>query len=166
MNSLTDETMPTVFPLIIPILEQQALLQSQTIREGYKFWWYRLDDAKFIYLLTQHAQWSRTLKPFLLCGCNKGEEIGNDNHICSIVSDNYQLKLYIKSNKQLEKKKFNAAYDKDSHQVWVSKYNRGVSHVGIHPTFLPRCNIRCDVFHISCAIGNRLLSYLQGFAFR
>lgn len=50
--------------------------------------------------------------------------------------------------------------------MWVSKYNRGISHVGIHPTLLPRSNIRCDVFHMACAIGKRLMPYLQGFALR
>ena len=71
MNSLTDETTATDFPHIIPILEQQAIIQPQVIRDGCTFWWYRLDDAKSIYLLTQHAQWSQTLKPFLLCDCDK-----------------------------------------------------------------------------------------------
>ena len=90
MNSLTNKRIETIYPLIIPIFKQQALLWSQTIREGCKFWWYRLNDAKFIYLLTQHAQWSRTLNPFLLCDCNKGEGVGNDNHICFMVSDDDQ----------------------------------------------------------------------------
>ena len=32
MNSLTNETMEIIYPLIIPIFEQQALLRSHTIR--------------------------------------------------------------------------------------------------------------------------------------
>ena len=49
MYSLTDETMTTVLSLIIPILEQQALLRSQVIRDGCTFQWYRLDDETFTY---------------------------------------------------------------------------------------------------------------------
>ena len=51
----------------------------------------------FIYLLTQHAQWSQTSKPFLLCLCDKGKGVGVDNYIYWLISDQEQVKLYNKS---------------------------------------------------------------------
>ena len=41
-----------------------------------------------------------------------------------------------------------------------------MSHVGVHPSLLPRSSIRPDVFHLGCAIGKGLITYLRSFAVR
>ena len=65
------------------------------------------------------------------------------------------------------KNKFNPKYDEDDHYLWVSKSNRGVSHVGIHLSLLLPCrSIRCNVFHLGFAIGKQLMKYLQTFSLR
>ena len=56
MNSLTDETVATIFPIIIPIFEEQLQLQSEIIRPVCCFYFFQMHDAKLIYLLCQHAQ--------------------------------------------------------------------------------------------------------------
>jgi len=33
---------------------------------------YKCDDAKFLYVLTQHSQWTRIHYPFLHCSCKRG----------------------------------------------------------------------------------------------
>ena len=52
-------------------------------------------------------------------------------------------------------------YDRQKHRTWVSNHNKGVSHMGIHPTLLPRSSIIYDIFYMGCAIGRRLIQYLQ-----
>jgi len=59
-----------------------------------------MHDAKFVYTLTQHAGWASSKSPYLLCGCNKGEAVGDDKHVCKLLSDTEQLVLYEQSEKQ------------------------------------------------------------------
>ena len=59
-----------------------------------------MHDAKFAYTLTQHGGWSSSKSPYLLCGCNKGEAIGNKVHVCKLVTDTEQLLLYDVSEKK------------------------------------------------------------------
>ena len=80
--------------------------------------------------------------------------------------DKEQLTLYKKSNKKWLSKQMDTKYDHQKHRTWVSNHNKGVSHMGIHPTLLPRSSIRCDIFHMGCAIGRRLIQYLQTFSLR
>ena len=88
MNSLIGESRETLLPLLIPIYKEQQLLQSKaSICEGCSFSYYQMHDAKFVYTLTQHAGWAALKSPYLLCGCNKGEGVGNDKHICKLISD-------------------------------------------------------------------------------
>ena len=83
-----------------------------------------------------------------------------------MIPDKDLLKLYNKSKKTMGQEKFNPNYDSDDHCLWVSQYNRGVSHVGIKLSLLPHSNIKCNVFHYGCTIGKRLMNYLQGFLLR
>ena len=89
MNSFTRETCDTLFSLLIPIYkeQQQLRLKAASIRDGCSFKFYQMHDAKFVYTLTEHTGWGSTNSPYLLCGCNKGEGIGNDKHACTLISD-------------------------------------------------------------------------------
>ena len=170
MNSLTGESRETLFPLLIPIYKQQQLLRSKVaIRDGCHFFYYQMHDAKFSYTLTSHAGWASSKSPFLLCDCNKGEAVGNKEHVCHLVTDTEQLELYNKSaakwatisttttDKKIQKK------EKEKHRKWLSRHNKGISHFGLHPSLLPLSVIRCDVFHLGCSIGRRLIDYLRMF---
>ena len=77
-----------------------------------------------------------------------------------------KIKQYNKSKRQWDKKKFNPKYDEDDHRLWVLKSNMGVYHAVIHPSLLPRSNIRCDIFHFGRAIRKKLMSHLQAFSLR
>ena len=61
-----------------------------------------MHDAKFAYTLTAHAGWSSLKSPFLLCGCNRGEGVGNKKHECKLITDKEQLLLYDASAKYWE----------------------------------------------------------------
>ena len=77
---------------------------SRSIIDGCCFYFYQMHDAKLIYLLIQHAQWSRNMKAFLLCDCNKRDGVINDEYTCVIVLDKEQLLLYKKSENRWMKK--------------------------------------------------------------
>ena len=59
-----------------------------------------MHDAKFAYTLTAHAGWGSANSPYLLCGCNKGQGVGNDEHVCTLISDKEQLLLYERAEQQ------------------------------------------------------------------
>ena len=56
-------------------------------------------------------------------------------------------------------------YEYFDHMNWVytDKSQKGVSHFGIHPSYLPCELLRLDVIHLRCAITCRLLSNLCNF---
>ena len=139
MQSITDESRATISPLVMDIYKQQQTLRaaSTITRNGCTFCYYQVHDAKLIYMLCQHAQWSRILKPFLLCKCNRGEGARNKNHVCSIVLDAEQLILYNKSEAKWNKNKSSPNYTEEVHQLWVVEKNYGISKQGIHPNLLP-----------------------------
>ena len=111
-------------------------------------------------------QWSRILKPFLLCKYDRGQAARNKNHVCSIILDVEQLILYNKSEVKWNKTKSDPNYTEEVHRLWAAEKNCGVSNQGIHPTLLPRSTIRPDVFYLGCAIGKRLLEYLRTFSLK
>lgn len=47
------------------------------------------------------------------------------------------------------------------HHKWMSRSNRGVLHVGLHPTLLPLSVIQLDVFHMECLMGKRLMIWIR-----
>ena len=171
MNSLTGESRETLFPILIPIYKQQQILRSNvSIRDGCQFFYYQMHVAKFSYTLTSHAGWGASKSPFLLCDCNKGEAVGNKEHVCHMITDTEQLEFYEKSAAEwattstntIDKKQ--QIKEKEKHRKWVSRHNKGISHCGIHPSLLPLSIIRCDVFHMGCSIGRRLIDYLRMFS--
>ena len=121
------------------IYKQQQILRaaSTTTRDGYTFCYYQVHNAKLIYMICQHAQWSQILKPLFLCKCNRGQAARNKNHVCSIISDAEQVILYNKSEARWNKKKSDPNYTEKVHRLWVAEKNCGVSNQGIHPTLLP-----------------------------
>lgn len=86
--------------------------------------------------------------------------INNESHVCNIISESKRLKYYNKSlSCWIMKKKSN--YNDSHHHEWISIYNKGISNLEIHPMLLPTNMICFDVLHLSCALGKRLISYLQ-----
>ena len=107
--------------------KQQQILRaaSTTTLAGCTSSYYQIHDAKLICLLTQHAQWSRNKKPFLLCKCDKGEGARNKDHICSLVSDTEQVLLYNKAETKWNKNKMNPKYTEEEHHLWIAENNDG-----------------------------------------
>ena len=48
---------------------------------------------------------------------------------------------------------------------WIEKSNKGITHFGLDPHFLPLSSIRFDVFHLWSSITRHLLSRLRAFIF-
>ena len=45
--------------------------------------------------MTQHSLWSRKNYPFLLCKCNRGNGVVDENYVCEIIDHDDQLKYLI-----------------------------------------------------------------------
>ena len=58
-----------------------------------------MHDAKMLYLITQHSSWARKNHPFLLCKCNRGNGVVDENHVCEIIDHDNQLKYFDRSKK-------------------------------------------------------------------
>ena len=101
--------------------------------------------------------------PFLLCKCNRGSGVVDENHVCEIIDHDNQLKYFDRSKKRWERRKSNnkkeskEIYTIKDHADWVDNNNFGVSHFGLSPLLLKRENIRFDVFHLCVAITKRLM---------
>ena len=52
-------------------------------------------------------------------------------------------------------------YTKDLHRDWCDENNSGVTHFGFHPMYLPRDNIRFDIFHLRSALTRKLMENLR-----
>ena len=117
---------------------------------------YDLHDGKMLYLLTQHSLFNCKFHPFLLCKCQRGEGvIDNENHECKIISHEDQIHYYNRSMRRWKNKRKRLGPHEScnikNHMDWMDEKNIGISHYGIHPDQLRRDNIRFDVFFICVA---------------
>ena len=157
------ESVRTMLPAVQTYFEEKRVVRNSTERNKYCF--YDLHDDKMLYLLTQHAQWSRNQNPFLLCKCSKGQGVStNRNHVCTKISHEEQISLYDCSKQRWDgKRRRDPKYTLKKHLDWIDSSNHGVSHFGLHPDLLPRDGIRFDTFHMKCAITRKLMGYLRKF---
>ena len=114
--------------------------------------------------MTQHSTWARKHYPFLLCKCNRGVGVVDENHECQIIDHDIQLKYFDRSKTRWERKKSkDNNYTTKDHADWIDNNNFGISHFGLSPLLLKRENIRFDVFHLCVAITKRLMNYTREF---
>ena len=103
-------------------------------------------------MLIQHSLFNCRYNPFLLCTCNRGKGVKNENHVCRIIKHDDQIRYWDRSKKiRLDKKKHllqGEKYEYFDHIDWIDCNNHGVLHFGLHPSLLPRDNIRFDVLHL------------------
>ena len=120
---------------------ERALREFKNImykKEGFggkKVYTYDIHDEKMLYMLTQHVLYNRKFHPFLLCKCMRRAGVENNGrHVCRILTNAEQVRLYNRSKKQYEQKSaHHQDYNSKNHLDWVDKHNFGVSHFGIHP---------------------------------
>ena len=157
------ESVRTMLPAVRSYFEEKRVVRNSTERNRYSF--YDLHDGKMLYLLTQHAQWSRKQNPFLLCKCSKGQGVSaNRNHVCTKIPHEEEITLYDRSKQRWDgKRRRDPKYTLKKHLDWIDSSNHGVSHFGLHPDLLPRHGIRFDTFHMKCAITRKLMGYLRKF---
>ena len=94
---VADEKLENVIPAIESIYEEKSRLRanSKSIVDGCNFNFYDMHDGKRLYLMTQNSLWSRKNYPFLLCKCNRGNGVVDENHVCQIIDHDDQLKYLI-----------------------------------------------------------------------
>ena len=113
------------------------------------------------YLLIQHSLFTRKRNPFLLCTCNFGAGVANANHECKMLIYDEQIQIWEQSLKRWNlKRERDREYNFFQHMDFVDKKNKGVTHFGLHPNVLPRESIVFDVFHLQCAVTQRLMANL------
>ena len=130
--------------------------------------YYNMHDGKMLYALIGHSLFNRKFNPFLLCTCNCGAGVVNENHICQILLHNEQVQLFDCSlRKWINQRKriinTEETYEYFDHMDWVDVNNNGLSHFGLHPDLLPQDSIRFDVFHMRCAITRSMMNSLRKF---
>ena len=116
--------------------------QAETSNENLNYTFYKLYDGKMLYLLTQHLLHNRTNKPFLLCGCGRGDSVVDKDHECKPFTEEEQIFRWGRSLRRWNHKqkiiKKKEEYQYFDHMKWVDEMNLGISHFGIHPKNLPR----------------------------
>ena len=119
-----------------------------------------------LYLLTQHSLFNCKHFPFLLCTCDRGEGVINEDHECKFVSHTEQIDYWERSLRRWNNKRKKVGemnYHYFDHMQWIDNNNFGISHFGFHPNLLNRDSIRFDVLHLRCSITRRLMTNLQYF---
>ena len=165
-----DEKAQNIFLAIYGIFVDKEEMRSKNKHEDlYQYKFYELHDGKMLYMLCQHSLFNRKNFPFLLCSCRRGDGVNNENHKCEIITHKKQIILWERSSRRWKDKrkrlKQDEKYEYFDHMNWVdtNMAQKGVSHFGIHPRYLPRESLRFDVFHLRCAITRRLMSFLWKF---
>ena len=153
-----------MFPVVSPIFTEQMNI-SKTEENDPKIH-YAMHDGKMIYALAQLSQYSRKHHPFLLCKCKHGEGVNNANNVCTLLTEEENLKYYDRSKKRFNSRKHLPKYYDGKHRDWCDENNFGITHCGILLTLLPRENIRFDTFHLRSAITKKLQMYLRVFIFK
>ena len=143
--------------------ERKREEDAGTVAGRYNF--YDLHDGKMLYLLTQHSQWNRKYKPFLLCKCGRGEGVPPDvQHECVKISHDEHIRFFNRSQRRWDLKTAqDPTYTVKKHMDWIDKNNEGLSHFGLHPSLLPRDGIRFDTFHLKCSVTQKLMTHLRLF---
>ena len=124
-----------------------------------------MHDGKMLCMLTQNSLWNRRFYPFLLCKCQWGDGVKNDDHECVQFTHEEQVYFYERSNKRWDRQreKIGDEYSLSKHNDWIDEHNFGISHHGLHSSELHRGNIRFDIFHMKCSITKNLMTYLRTF---
>ena len=66
-----EEKIPYILPATEDTWKALKILckSNNTILDDCKVFFFKINDAKFLYILTQHSLWNRLFHPFLLCKC-------------------------------------------------------------------------------------------------
>ena len=133
---------------------------------------YDLADGKALYIILGHTHWSSARKPFLLCGCERGQSIGG-SHRCHMHTDEEYIKLVQNSVEQWarrdelteERREWgnDTPYDFKAHKEWCKDENSGASHFGSVPLDYSISQIRFDVMHGRGGVVKVVLKYLRNF---
>ena len=176
------ESLYTMMPAVGEYFETKRNFREERKREedagtvAGKYNLYDLHDGKMLYLLTQHSQWNRKYKPFLLCKCGRGEgvpkekEMGDNEedqevqHECIKISHEDHIRFFERSQRRWDLKTAqDPTYNVKKHMDGTDKNNEGLSHFGLHPSLLPRDGIRFDTFHLKCSVTRKLMTHLRLF---
>ena len=86
---LADEKLENLISVVESIYEEKSQLmgEANSIVNECNFNFYDMHDAKMLYLITQHSSWSRKNHPFLLCKCQRGQEVADESHQCTTIKD-------------------------------------------------------------------------------
>ena len=174
MNILTwqqmvgDENRKNIFPAIKETLKEIKQLKENGIPEipNTNITYFELHNGKMLYLLTQHSLFNRKHFPFLLCKCQRGQGVTDENHECQYVGHNEQCKYWDRSLRRWNNKMTEVGpnkYKYTHHMKWIDEKNYGMSHFGFHPTLLNRDSLRFDVLHLRCSITRQLMNHLRSF---
>ena len=83
---MASENHTTIMCAVQSYFQQRKRLSDELVTKSYHF--YDLHDGKMLYLLTQHSMWNRKNRPFLLCSCERGEGVKNNNsHVCKTIGE-------------------------------------------------------------------------------
>ena len=65
-----------------------------------KLYCYDIHNGKIFYILTQHSLFNRLFHPLLLCKCQRGEEVVDENHECVPITHDEQILRWNRSLKR------------------------------------------------------------------
>ena len=77
-----------------------------------EYFFYKMGEMKFFYMVAKNCQWNVTHHPFLCCTCKSGKGVKNNRkHTCEFLSHNDEIRLYDLLEKQWIEGKENYVLD-------------------------------------------------------
>lgn len=104
-----------------------------------KYIYYNMHDEKMLYALVGHSLFNCKYNPFLLCTCNHGSGVVNQNHKCQKLSHEEHIRLFDCSSRKCNDKRkrilnTEEKYEICDHMDWVDEKTKvyhimGLTHV-------------------------------------
>ena len=144
--------------------EQRLIFKKKMLANSIDLNLFDVHDAKIICNLTQHSKWNRTHHLFLLCYCKPDDAVKKAaSHKYKMITDEEHASYYNKFKDQFKLKcdddycKKNMSKNRD----WCDEKNRGFTHFGIHPKYLPLIRIDSDNLHCLLSIVLSILNFFK-----
>ena len=155
---------------VLPVLKDwgeamsKARANPESFVDGCVVEFINMNDLSMLYKLLGCVGSGSLLQCYPLCKCNKGEAVGNDNHVCVLITNKEQEEGYAKSLAHYETLTGTDELKKKALiKIWSKQFNFGITHYGLPPSMFPLDSIIPDTFHLCSALAKKFMNSVREF---
>ena len=128
---------------------------------------YDLADSKAFYAMLNHTGWASKYHSYLICECEKGDSLRNENR-CKLITNERYKQLYNNSHSYFSQQtrkqaqdESHPSYTNEMHKTWCSIHNSGMTHRHFLPLTYNVEGIRFDIFHGRSGTLKIMIGYIR-----